>query len=134
MLTRSKLNPPMAPKKYTQEKPSVVVVPLNLPTRPRGRPRKDAIFDDGLPSHLSREERIIILRNESYKRLRLRKKQELEQGRTYISSLEKENQVLKEDIKELKSTLKLYQHMLCPFCPRDNQALFLSQFQLQKCT
>jgi len=122
----------MASKKYIQKEPSVVEVPLNLPTRPRGRPRKDAVFDDGLPSHLSKEERTIILRNETYKRSRLRKKQELEQGRIHISSLEQENQVLKENIKELTTTLKLYQHMLCPYCPRDNQALFLSQFQLQK--
>lgn len=133
MITRSQSNPSRMPKKYFQEeKEEPLTTLLNLPVRPRGRPRKDKIFDDGLPLHLSRQERNVILRSESYKRTRLRKKQELEQGRIRISNLEQENQELKKQIDELIATIRQYQHMLCPFCPRDKQALFLSQLELQR--
>jgi hypothetical protein len=106
-----------------------------LPVRPRGRPRKYAPFPDGLPSNLTREERIIILRNEASRRYRDRKRQQQQQQedlhQQQLLDFEKRICEQRDAIEKLLEEINLFKQIFvsCPYC---TQAVFLSQLQLQR--
>lgn len=105
-----------------------------LPVRPRGRPRKHAPYPDGLPSNLTREERVIILRNEASRRYRDKKRQQQQQQQGLQQQLfdfEKRIREQSHAIEKLLEEVNVFKQIFvsCPYC---TQAVFLSQLQLQR--